>query len=311
MATHFADRLNAAVVAKRSAVVVGIDPRPDRFPSAFAVSECTDRAAITAQIDAFGSELIRIVAPKVPAVKFQLAFYEAFGSEGLRALWKNVDEAKRAGLVVILDGKRNDIGSTAEAYAQGYLGRLARGRSAGPVAEADAMTVNPYLGSDGVLPFSKVAGEQGKGLFVLVRTSNPSSAEFQELVAEGKPVYRHVADQVARWAEPLRGESGYSAIGAVIGATYPDQLLELRQAIPGVFFLVPGYGAQGGHAETVASAFDEQGLGALINSSRDLIFAHQRPEIQREVGDDWHAAVSLAVDLMNAELRDRTAMGQL
>ena len=151
------------------------------------------------------------------------------------------------GLIVIVDGKRNDIGSTAEAYARGYLGKVPVGGSFEPSWQADALTVNPYLGSDGISPFIKVAAREQKGIFVLVRTSNSSAGEFQDLLVDGKPLYQHVADRLQQWAEPHRGESGYSLVGAVVGATYPEQLADLRANLPGIVFLVPGYGISGGH----------------------------------------------------------------
>ena len=180
------------------------------------------------------------------AVKFQSAFYEAFGPQGLAALHATVEYAKRNGLLVIFDGKRNDIGSTAEAYARAYLGKVPVGGAFEPSWHADAMTVNPYLGTDGVMPFVKIAAREHKGVFVLVRTSNASAGDFQDLKAEGQPLYRHVARKLLDWAEGHQGASGYNLVGAVVGATYPDQLKELRAALPGILFLVPGYGTQGG-----------------------------------------------------------------
>ncbi len=195
--------------------------------------------------------------------------------------------ASQRGLIVIFDGKRNDIGSTAEAYAEGYLGRPRVGDQPLRSWEADAITVNPYLGTDGIQPFVDVAAREGGGLFVLVRTSNPSAGEFQDLDCGGRPLYRHVAESTARWAADHRGASGYSLVGAVVGATSPTQLAELREALPGVPFLVPGYGSQGGTARDVAAAFDEDGLGALINNSRGIIFAHARPAYRDRYGSDW------------------------
>ena len=170
--------------------------------------------------------------------------------------------------------------------------------------------MNPYLGGDGIDPFVKVAAAEGKGLFVLVRTSNASAGEFQDLIADGRPVYRHVAEHLARWADGHRGESGYSLVGAVVGATYPEQLAELREALPGVLFLVPGYGAQGGAAADVAAAFDDQGLGAVVNSSRGLTFAYKRPEFAR-FGADWQRAIQQAVREMADDLASHTRAGRL
>ncbi len=227
----------------------------------------------------FGKAVVDVVAGRVGLVKFQAAFYEAYGPEGMAALGETIRYARGRGLLVILDGKRNDIGSTAEAYARAYLGKVPVGGAFLPSWDADAITVNPYLGTDGISPFVKVAAREGKGLFVLVRTSNASAREFQDLVADGRPVYRHVADRAGRLGRAHRGGSGYSLVGAVVGATYPAELAELRAALPGVPFLVPGYGTQGGSAPDVAPAFDADGLGAVINNSRGLIFAYNQFQI--------------------------------
>ncbi|WP_233579017.1 orotidine-5'-phosphate decarboxylase [Tautonia sociabilis] len=309
--TNAADRLISRIRARGNAVVVGIDPRPAQLPAEIRDRFAKDRAGIAGAIRAFGSELIDVVAGLVPAVKFQSAFFEEFGPEGVLALHENAAEAKRRGLFVIIDGKRNDIGSTAEAYARGYLGQPPGNESEGPAWEADALTINPYLGSDGIVPFAKVAAERGRGLFVLVRTSNPSAGDFQDLIAEGKPVYRHVADRLVEWAEPLRGESGYSALGAVVGATYPQQLAELRAAMPGVIFLIPGYGAQGGTAADVAAGCNADGLGAVVNCSRGILFAFERPDLRERFGNDWRGAVAAAVGEMVEDLAAHTPMGKL
>jgi orotidine-5'-phosphate decarboxylase len=308
---HFADRLIAAVRRVRNAVLVGIDPRPEHLPPGFLNRFPGDRPGVAAALEAFGRGVVDVVAPLVPAVKFQTAFYEAYGPEGVAALHATAQHARRAGLIVLIDGKRNDIGSTAEAYARAYLGRVPVGERSEPSWEADALTVNPYLGSDGIAPFVEVAAREDKGLFVLVRTSNPSAGEFQDLVADGGPLYRHVAARLAEWAAPQRGEAGYSLVGAVVGATYPEQLAELRAALPGVLFLVPGYGAQGGSARDVAAAFDAQGLGAIINSSRGVAFAYQRVDLRARFGPDWQAAIAQAVREMSDDLAAHTNSGLL
>ena len=255
--------------------------------------------------------MVDVVASQVPAVKFQAAYYEAYGPEGLSALHATAASARSKGLIVLIDGKRNDIGSTAEAYARAYLGRVPVGDRTEPSWEADALTVNPYLGSDGIAPFIATAEAEGKGLFVLVRTSNPSAGEFQDLVADGRPLYRHVAEHLARWAEPVRGASGYSLVGAVVGATYPEELAELRGAMPGVPFLVPGYGAQGGTAADVAAAFDANGLGAIVNNSRGLTFAYKKPAYRSRFGDDWQRAIDQALGDMIDDLAANTPAGRL
>jgi orotidine-5'-phosphate decarboxylase len=219
--------------------------------------------------------------------------------------------AKEKGLLVILDGKRNDIGSTAEAYAQAYLGTVPCGGASVAPWDADALTINPYLGADGITPFAKMASTRGGGLFALVRTSNPSARDIQDLVSGGRPIYRHVGELVKTWAEPYRDESGYSLLGAVVGATYPEQLAELRAAMPGIVFLVPGYGAQGGTAASVASAFDENGLGAIVNNSRGLTFAYLRKEMKGRFGGNWQRAIEEATREMIQDLAAHTPAGRL
>jgi orotidine-5'-phosphate decarboxylase len=308
---HFADRLVAAVRRAGTAVLVGIDPRPEHLPEGWLDRFPGDRAGIARAIGEFGRELVDVVAPLVPAAKFQAAYYEAYGPEGLQALFDSMRYAQSRGLLVILDGKRNDIGSTAEAYARAYLGRIGAGENSQKCWDADAVTVNPYLGSDGVRPFLVEAEREAKGLFVLVRTSNASAGEFQDLVADGWPVYRHVAERLAEWAKPFRGRSGYSCLGAVVGATYPEQLAELRQALPGILFLVPGYGIQGGTARDVAPAFDAEGLGAIVNSSRGLIYAYERDDLRTAYRADWQRAVEHAVGEMIDDLAQNTTAGRL
>jgi orotidine-5'-phosphate decarboxylase len=212
---------------------------------------------------------------------------------------------------VIVDGKRNDVGSTAEAYARAYLGKVLVGGRYEPSWSADALTVNPYLGSDGVLPFVRIAARKHKGVFVLVRTSNASAGEFQDLVADGRPLFRHVASRLRDWAEPYAAGFGYSLVGAVVGATYPGQLAELRAELPRVPFLVPGYGSQGATSKDVAAAFDEDGLGALINNSRGIIGAHGRPAYRDRFGDRWQGAVEQAVRDMIEDLAAHTNAGRL
>jgi orotidine-5'-phosphate decarboxylase len=308
---HFADSLMAAIRRAGNPVCVGIDPRPEDLPDGFLDGFPGDRAGVARALEAFGREVVDVVASLVPAVKFQAAFYEAYGPEGVSALHATAAHARTAGLIVLMDGKRNDIGSTAEAYARAYLGKVPVGDHFEPSWDVDALTVNPYLGIDGITPFVKVATREGKGIFVLVRTSNASAREFQDLVADGRPIYRHVAERVAAWASPHRGDSGYSLVGAVVGATYPAELLELRQALPGVPFLVPGYGTQGGSASDVAPAFDADGLGAIINSSRGITFAYRKPQAVTRFGDDWRAAIVQAVQDMTDDLASHSTAAKL
>jgi orotidine-5'-phosphate decarboxylase len=301
MPLNFGDRLAQAVRKKSNPVLVGIDPRPDQFPSGWVDRFQGDVIQATRE---FGQEVLRTVAPLVPAVKFQMAFYEALGPAGLQALEETARTARELGLIVILDGKRNDIGSTAVAYAEAYVGspRPSAGNPS-PIWTSDALTINPYLGSEGITPFLNAAAAAGTGLFLLVRTSNPSAGEFQDLVADGKPVYRHVADRLVALAKPHSGQYGYSALGAVVGATSPAQLEELRGVLQGIWILVPGYGAQGGTAKDVAVAFDSKGLGAIVNNSRGITFAYSKPEYATRYGSDWQGAVREATQRMIDDLQ--------
>ena len=308
---HFVDRLFTAIRNVGNPVVVGIDPRPEELPAGFLDRFPEDRAGVAAALLSFGREVIDVVAPLVAVVKFQSAFYEAYGPPGVAAMHATAEIAHDKGLIVIIDGKRNDIGSTAEAYARGYLGKVPVGRSFEPSWQADALTVNPYLGSDGVAPFIKVAAREQKGLFVLVRTSNGSAGEFQDLLSDGKPLYRHVADRLKRWADPHRGEAGYSLVGAVVGATGPDQLAELRENLPGIIFLVPGYGSQGASGRDVAAAFDDDGLGVIVNNSRGVTYAFDRPAYHARFGTHWQSAVEQAVHDMIDDLAANTRASRL
>jgi orotidine-5'-phosphate decarboxylase len=308
---HFADRLFAEIRRVGNPVVVGIDPRPEELPPALIEQFPGTHQGVADALNRFGCEVVDAVAPLVAAVKFQAAFYEAYGPPGLAALHATVEHANQKGLIVVFDGKRNDIGSTAEAYARGYLGKVPVGGAFDLSWHAHALTVNPYFGSDGIAPFTKVAAREQKGVFLLVKTSNASSREFQDLVADGKPLYRHVADRLLSWAQPHRGAEGYSFIGAVIGATYPAQLAELRAALPGVVFLIPGYGTQGGTAVDVAPAFDENGLGAIVNNSRGITFAYERPAYHARFGADWQAAIAQATRDMIDDLAANTKAGKL
>lgn len=304
---NFADRLLDAVAAKGTPAVVGIDPRLESLPQAVVAPYRRDAPlgceGAAAALESFGREVIRIVAPLVPAVKLQVAFFEQFGWHGFRAYQRLVAAAREQGLIVIGDVKRGDIASTAAAYANGHIGRVdIDGRPLG-VIEADAVTINAYLGTDAVEPFLEAAREAGKGLFVLVRTSNPSAAELQHLEAAGRPIYLHVADLVRRWGEGLVGAQGYSSVGAVVGATSGEALAEVRRALPKAIFLVPGYGHQGATAADLAPAFDKQGRGAIVNSSRGITLAWSRPPYADEFGESrWREAIEAAVRAMRADL---------
>jgi orotidine-5'-phosphate decarboxylase len=307
---HFMDQLAAAIRSCGNAVCVGLDPRWEQLPPVLRTSDSLplegragegvgatqDMTVCATAYAAFSRGVIDAVADLVPVVKPQSAFFEELGPSGVAALVEVIRYAHDRGLLVILDAKRNDIGTTAEAYARGMLGRDS-------AWGADALTVSPYLGQDSLTPFVEVARERGAGLFVLVKTSNPGGGLLQDRVAEGRAIYRHVAELVERMSAETAGESGYGLVGAVCGATYPHQLAELRAAMPHTWFLVPGYGSQGGAAADVAPAFDAHGLGAVINNSRGIIFAHDRKDYAvRFAPDQWQSAVRAATEEMIAQL---------
>ncbi|WP_337177723.1 orotidine-5'-phosphate decarboxylase [Paludisphaera sp.] len=308
---EFADRVVAEVRRKKNPVVVGIDPRPEELPAGFLDRFPTDRRGVAKALEEFGRAVVDVVAPLAPMIKFQAAFYEVYGPEGMAALHATVEHARAREVLVIFDGKRNDIGSTAEGYARAYLGKAPVGGSFEPSWSVDALTINPYLGSDGVLPFVKIAAREKKGLFVLVRTSNASAREFQDLVCDGLPVYRHVANRLKEWGNGKQGAEGYNLVGAVVGATYPEELVELRRELPGVLFLVPGYGAQGGEAKDIAAGFEPDGLGALVNSSRGITFAYKKPAFRDRFGGDWQRAIEQATLDMIDDLAANTPAGKL
>ncbi len=295
---HFADRLAAQIQRLASPVVVGLDPRWEQLPHNLRQGDGDSRTEKADSYTAFCKGIVDVVAPLVPAVKVQAAFFEELGPPGMDAMASVIEYAQRQNLLVILDAKRNDIGSTAMAYARGILGR---GQGAW---SADALTVSPYLGDDSLAPFVDVAKERGAGVFILVKTSNPGGRMLQDLVCEGRPLYRRLADHVEQLAAGTAGACGYGLVGAVVGASYPEQLAELRAAMPHTWFLVPGYGSQGGTATDVASAFDTRGLGAIVNNSRGIIFAHERPAYSQRFGAArWQEAMEAATRDMIAELR--------
>jgi orotidine-5'-phosphate decarboxylase len=302
----FPSHLDAAVARCRNPVLVGLDPRADMLPSGLlATEDATNPEKVAAAYERFCREIIDVVADRVPAVKPQAAFFEELGPAGMVVLGQIIRYAQSRGLLVILDGKRNDIGSTATAYAHGWLGRES------PWG-ADALTVSPYLGDDSLQPFVDVCTARAAGIFALVKTSNPGGRMIQDLAADGKPIYRHVAEFVEGLAMKTVGESKYGAVGAVVGATYPAQLAELRAVMPHTWFLVPGFGSQGGTAADVAAAFDAQGRGAIINNSRGIIFAHSLKQHKERFGAArWQEAVAAATDDMIAQLRAETPAGKL
>lgn len=304
----FIDRLSDAVGRMKNPVLVGLDPRIKSLPKGLLTKRTGNNWQEQAQAyKQFCMGVIDVVAPLVPAVKPQAAFFEQLGPCGMGVLAEIIAYARQKGLLVILDGKRNDIGSTATAYAQGFLG--SGGQS--PWG-ADALTVNPYLGEDGLRPFIDIAQERSAGVFILVKTSNPGGGMLQDLQCDGRPVFAHLAEYVERMAVETAGECGYGIVGAVVGATYPRQLAELRAAMPHTWFLVPGFGAQGGSAADVAGAFDGHGKGAIINNSRGIIFAHSIKPYSEQFGSSrWQEAVEAATRDMISQLRANTPAGKL
>lgn len=277
---HFADRLTRAIAEKESPICVGLDPRFDQIPKFIKDKQVEKfgktKKAIAASLLEFNINIIDAVKELVPVVKPQIAFYEMYGPEGLWAFASTCKYAQEQGLIVIGDAKRNDIGSTCEAYAQGFLGKVDVFGEKEDIFHIDSLTVTPYLGSDGIKPFVKQCEENEKGIFVLVKTSNPSSGELQDLPVGDTSVHEHLAELVALWGKDNIGENGYSFVGAVVGATYPEEARYLRNAMPHSIFLVPGYGAQGGGAADVKPCFHENGSGAIVNSSRGIIFAYAK-----------------------------------
>jgi orotidine-5'-phosphate decarboxylase len=270
---HFADHLCAAVRAKGNALCVGLDPRWESLPTEIRQRRGgTALEAVACAYEEFCCRVLEVVAPLVPVIKPQMAFFEMCGPAGLVALQRVLRKARGLGLLIVLDGKRNDIASTAGAYADAALtGVTVEGRLHA-VWDADALTINPYLGRDAVEPFLESARSMERGVFVLVRTSNRGAGQFQDLTCEGRPLFHHVAEAVRAWSRERIGACGFGDVGAVVGATYPSELASLRQTLPEVLFLVPGFGAQGGTAAEAASAFRSDGLGAIVNSSRAILY---------------------------------------
>ncbi len=298
------DKLITKIKKTGAPIVVGLDPKLDYVPAHIqkkAFSEFGETLEGAAEaIWQYNKGIVDAVYDLIPAVKPQIAMYEQFGIPGLIAFKKTVDYCKEKDLVIIGDIKRGDIGSTSESYAIGHLGKVSVGANSYAGFDEDFATVNPYLGSDGVKPFVKVCTSDNKGIFVLVKTSNPSSGEFQDRLIDGKPLYELVGEKVAEWGSECIGKEGYSAVGAVVGATYPEQGKVLRKVMPKNFILVPGYGAQGGKGADLVHFFNEDGLGAIINSSRGIIAAFKQAEYA-SYGEEGYADASRAAVLAMKE----------
>ena len=297
------NKLVSKIQKQNAPIVVGLDPMMKFVPkhlqdAAFEQYGETLEGAAEA-IWQFNKAIIDNIYDIVPAVKPQIAMYEQFGIEGLKAFKKTVDYCHEKDMVVIGDVKRGDIGSTSEAYAVAHLGKVTVGSNKISAFDEDFATVNPYLGSDGINPFTKVCKEEKKGIFILVKTSNPSSGEFQDKLIDGKPLYEHVGAKVDEWGRECMGDD-YSYVGAVVGATYPEMGAALRKIMPKAYILVPGYGAQGGKGSDLVNFFNKDGLGAIVNSSRGIIAAYAKEEYAK-FGEKNFAEASrqAAIDMIN------------
>jgi orotidine-5'-phosphate decarboxylase len=303
---HFADRLTAAIRAKKNVLCVGLDPRWDSLPAELRRQyDDGTLEGVARAYERFGGRIIDIVAPLVPVIKPQSAFFEACGPAGLAVLQGLLRRARDAGLLTILDAKRNDIASTAAAYADAAFAGVTVAGRLHPVWDADALTVNPYLGRDAVAPFLESGRRAGRGVFVLVRTSNPGAGQFQDLRCDGRPLYLHVAEAVRSWTRENIGREHFGDVGAVVGATSPAELAAVRNVLPEAYLLVPGFGAQGAAAGQTAPAFRDDGLGAVINSSRGILFSFAPGD------DDWEAKVAAATRATITALAEATPMGRL
>ena len=314
MAKHFADRMLDAIEGKQAPLCVGLDPMYERLPKQIREIASSNRAGLGEQAAAareFCQSVIDIVAGQVPCVKLQSAYFERCGPTGMRAYFEVADYAHEQGLLVIGDVKRADIGSTAEAYAVAHLEEVFIGEGKDERAVTlDAATVNPYFGKDGVQPFIETAKAGGQGVFVVVRTTNPSAKDFQDFKdAEGRRVFERIAERVNDWAnqEGCLGDCGYSLVGAVAAATYPEDTKLLRALMPNSLFLVPGVGTQGGSIDDATLAFHDDGWGALVTVSRSVIYAWERPEYQHLGEVNWEEAIEVATVDVKAALAEALA----
>lgn len=311
------DNLIKKIIEKKNPSVIGLDTHFEYLPIEMRTGIASELPARTAPpfagwqvvidknklanaIWTFNKQIIDSIYDIVPAVKVQLAYYEMYGVEGMQAFLKTINYAKEKDLIVIVDGKRNDIGATATCYANAYIGNTAVNEFDYKAFDSDFLTVNAYLGSDGIQPFLKCMEQEEKGIFVLVKTSNLSSGELQDLKLEnGMTVYEYMGQMVEKWGEKFIGKYGYSSVGAVVGATYPKQAESLRKQMKNTFFLIPGYGAQGGKASDIQACFDNNGLGGIVNSSRGILCAYQKEEY---IGKSFDVAAREACIAMQKDL---------
>lgn len=289
------DRLIEKIKETNNPTVIGLDPRYDMLPKCVTSKYSQDLEGAAEAIIEYNKALIDATCDIIPAVKPQIAFYEMFGIPGMKAFQETCRYAKEKGMIVIADIKRGDIGSTAQGYSNAFLGKTPIGDTEESIFDADFVTVNPYMGTDCVKPFIEDCKKYDKGIFVLVKTSNPSSGELQDLKLEnGNEVYRQVTDLVEKWGEDLRGKYGYSSVAAVVGATYPEQLKQIREIAPHTYFLIPGYGAQGGKAEDIKLGFDSSNLGGIVNASRSLMCAYKLDKWKDKYQEEQYAEATRA-----------------
>ena len=296
------DRLIEKIKEMNNPTVIGLDPRYEMLPKCVTEKYNEDLEGVGKAIIEFNKNIIEATCDIIPAIKPQIAFYEMYGIPGMKAFEETCRYAKEKGMIVIADSKRGDIGSTAEGYANTFIGRTKIGEKEVAIYDIDFVTVNAYMGTDCVKPFIEACKKYKKGIFVLVKTSNPSSGELQDFKLEdGEEVYTKMAKLVERWGEELRGEYGYSSVAAVVGATYPKQLQEIRQIAPHTYFLIPGYGAQGGKAEDIALGFDTNGLGGIVNASRSLMCAYKSDRWKNKYTEEQYVEATRAEALRMRE----------
>ena len=306
---NFSDHLIALIRKKNSCVVVGLDPHfkliPDDIKQKFLNLHKPSLEYAARVILEFNIQVIDIITPYVGIVKPQIAFYELYGWWGIWAYAETIKYAKEKGLIVIGDVKRGDVPTTAEAYANAHIGEVYVNDTIETPFAADAVTVNPFLGTDSILPFIQTAKKYNKGIFILVKTSNPLSGEFQNLICGKKKLHEIIAEKTNEWGKDLIGKEGYSAIGAVVGATFPKEITTLRKVMPKAFFLVPGYGAQGATVQDIKYCFNTDGLGAIINASRSILYAYDISPWKEKYGiTAWKEATREALIKMNEEINE-------
>lgn len=300
------DNLIDRIKEKNNPTVIGLDPRYDMIPNCIKSKYSENISGACDAILEFNKSLIDATCDIIPAVKPQIAFYEMFGLEGIRTFNETCKYAKEKGMFVIADIKRGDIGTTAQGYSNAFIGKTPIGELEYSIYDVDFVTLNPYMGIDSIKPFIDDCKKYGKGMFVLVKTSNKSSGDLQDLKLEtGKTIYETVADLVNEWGKDSIGEYGYSSVSAVVGATYPKQIEDLRKIMPAGFFLIPGYGAQGGKAEDIALGFDKNGIGGIVNASRSLMCAYKSDRWKDQFSEEQFAEATRAEAIrMRDELND-------